>query len=101
MIVKARQNLPFIAHLKVHPAQAVKNAPVLARQNQVGIAAHDLQNQMLLRGAAHFIGAIERHVEQPLHLRLLHGHETASRQVLAQEHAEHGRLRRVFGGFVC
>ena len=60
MIVKARQNLPFIAHLKVHPAQAVKNAPVLARQNQVGIAAHDLQNQMLLRGAAHFIGAIER-----------------------------------------
>ena len=30
----------------------------------------------------------------------VHGHESATRQVLAQEHTEHGRLRRVLGGLV-
>ena len=55
---------------------------------------------MLARGASHLVGAVEGEVEQALHLRLLHGHETAPCQVLAQEHTEHGRLRRVLGGLV-
>ena len=50
---------------------------------------------MLLRGAAHFIGTVEGEIEQALHLRLLHPNQTAARQVLAQQHAEHRRLGRV------
>ena len=70
-----------------NPAQAVQNPPVLRGQDEVRVAAHDLEDEVLLRGASHLVGAVEGEVQQPLHLRLLHGHETASRQVLAQEHA--------------
>ena len=31
MVVKARQDLPLFAHFKVDAAQAVENAPILAR----------------------------------------------------------------------
>ena len=96
MIIKPRQDLPLLAHLKVDPPQAVDDPPILRGQNQIGIAPHDLEDQVLLRGAAHLVGAVEGEIEQALHLRLLHPDQTAARQVLAQQHAEHRRLRRVF-----
>ena len=39
-------------------------------------------------------------VQQPLHLRLLHPDQPPARQMLAQQHAEHRRLRRVFRRFI-
>ena len=100
MVIKSRQDLPLLAHLKVDPAQAVQNPPVLRGQDQVRVAAHDLEDEVLLRGASHLVGAVEGEVQQPLHLRLLHPDQPPARQMLAQQHAEHRRLRRVFRRFI-
>lgn len=97
---KVPQDLPLLAHLKVDPAQAVQNPPVLRSQDQVRVAAHDLEDEVLLRGASHLVGAVEGEVQQPLHLRLLHPDQPPARQMLAQQHAEHRRLRRVFRRFI-
>ena len=100
MVIKSRQDLPLLAHLKVDPAQAVQNPPVLRSQDEVRVAAHDLEDEVLLRGASHLVGAVEGEVQQPLHLRLLHPDQPPARQMLAQQHAEHRRLRRVFRRFI-
>ena len=100
MVIKPRQDLPLLAHLKVDPAQAVQNPPVLRGQDEVRVAAHDLEDEVLLRGASHLVGAVEGEVQQPLHLRLLHPDQPPARQMLAQQHAEHRRLRRVFRRFI-
>ena len=50
---------------------------------------------MLLRGAAHLVGTVEREVDEPLHPRLRDRGEFSPDEVLAQQHTEHRRLRRV------
>ena len=42
MVVKPRQNLPLLGHLKIDPAQAIENPPVRARQDEVRVAPHEL-----------------------------------------------------------
>ena len=100
MVVKPRQDLPLFGHLKIDPAQAIEDPPVRARQDEVRVAAHDLEDEVLLRGASHLVGAVEGEVQQPLHLRLLHPDQPPARQMLTQQHAEHRRLRRVFRRFI-
>ena len=51
---------------------------------------------MLLRGAAHFVGAVEREVDESLHPRLRDRGELPADEVLTQQHTEHRRLRRIF-----
>ena len=100
LIKQARQNLALFAHLKVHPAQTVDDSAVAAAENQIGIAAHDLNDQPLLHRLAHFIGAVQNEVQKPLHGRLANLRNTAAHQMLAQQHTEHGRLGGVFKGFL-
>ena len=51
---------------------------------------------MLLYGRTHLIGAVEGQINQPLHPGLADRGELAADEVLAQQHAKHRRLRRVF-----
>ena len=95
MVIEAGQDLPFGGHLKVHAPQAVEDASLAVRQDEVRVAAHDLEDQVFLRGAAHLVGAVEREVDEPLHPRLRDRGEFPPDEVLAQQHAEHRRLRRV------
>ena len=96
MVIESRQDLPLGGHFKVHAPQAVEDAPLAVRQDEVRIAAHDLEDQVLLRGAAHLVGTVEREVDEPLHPRLRDRGELPADEVLAQQHTEHRRLRRIF-----
>ena len=98
MVIKPRQDLPLLAHLKVDPAQAVQNPPVLRSQDEVRVAAHDLEDEVLLRGASHLVGAVEAERCRPLHGGLGNFCQLCPQKVLAQKHTEHGRLRRVLRG---
>ena len=100
LIKQARQHLALFAHLKIHPAQTVDDSAVTAAENQVGIAAHDLNDQPFLHRLAHFVGTVQNEVQKPLHGRLANFRNTAAHQVLAQQHAKHGRLGGVLKGFL-
>ena len=51
---------------------------------------------MTLDRLSHFVGAVKAQTHQPLHRRLGEGDDAPAGQVLAQQHTEHRRLRRVF-----
>ena len=70
-VKQARQDLSLLGHFKVHATQAVEDASLGARQNQVGIAPHQLQNQRLPAGDTHFVRAVEDKRDAALGGRLL------------------------------
>ena len=98
VIEQAGQDLPQLGHFKVHAPQAVENASVRAGQDQIGIAAHQLQDQLLAARNAHLVGAVKNKGHAALCGRLGDLRQTAAGQMLAQQHTEHGRLRRIFKG---
>ena len=100
MVEQARQHLPLFGHFKIHAAHAVKNAPVAAEQDEIGVAAHQLEHQMLLHRFTHLVRAVEAQIDQPLHRRLGERDDAPARQVLAQQHTEHRRLGRIFHGLL-
>ena len=53
---------------------------------------------MLLHALTQLVGAVEAEIQQALHGRLRDGGQPAAHQVLAQQHAEHGGLRRIVPG---
>ena len=98
LVVQPRQHLPAGGHVRVHPAEAVDDPPLPVQQDQVGPAAHGLQHQRPPARAAELVGDIQLQPHQPLQRRLGDGGHPAPHQVLAQQHAEHGGLRRVVPG---
>ena len=95
LIQKARQG-GTAALVQAHAAQTVENTPIGAQQIDVAGPAHQLADQFLLDRIAHLVGAVKGKGRAALHGGLLDGRKPGAGQVLAQEHAEHGRLRRIF-----
>ena len=96
VIEQAGQQLAQLGHFKVHAAQTVENAAVRPREDQVGIAPDQLEDQVLAAGHTQLVRAVERQVEHALGRGLADTGKPAARQMLAQQHAEHRRLRGVF-----
>ena len=95
VIEQAGQQLAQLGHFKVHAAQTVENAAVRPREDQVGIAPDQLEDQVLSAGHAQLVRAVERQVEHALGRGLADIGKPAARQMLAQQHTEHGRLCRI------
>ena len=97
-IVQTRQRRPLGAFVQTDAPQAVQNPSVGSQQVEVAGAAHQLRHQPLLHREAHFVGAVEGEHGAALHLRLGDVRKPGAQKVLAQQHTEHGGLRRVFRG---
>ena len=91
----ARQHPPLGVPAEIHPAHTIHDPPFAVYQDDVGAAADHLRHQLLLTGKAHLVMAFQLDDQQPLIVRLIDGSDAGADQVLAQQHAEHGRLRRV------
>ena len=59
------------------------------------MAAHGLQHQRALSRPAEVIRDVQMQLHQPLQPRLRQPGDPRAHQMLAQEHTEHGRLRRI------
>ena len=91
-VEKSRQYLADLGHLQIHTAQAIYNAIFLVRKDQVGIAAHGLQNKRKAALLPHLIGSLDGKCHHALQGGLLHRHNAPVADVLTQQHTEHGRL---------
>ena len=76
--------------------QAVQDPACAVHQDDIGVPPHQLHGQELFRGLPQLIQACKPKEHHPFPIGLLHAEEPGAAQVLSQEHAEHGRLRRVF-----
>ena len=95
LVEKARQHLPRGGHVRVHPAEAVDDPALPVQQDQVGPAAHGLQHQRPPPRPAQLVGGVELNFHQPFQGRLGQARHPGPGEVLPEEHAEHGGLRRV------
>ena len=87
-----REHLPPVGgQVPVHPAQAVHDTSRTVQQNQVGPAAHALQNEPPLHLVPQLVHRLQPEIQKAFHGRLDDFQDTPAGQVLAQEHAEHGR----------
>ena len=75
--------------------EAVQDPALGVDEDEVGIPSHQLRRQALFRGLPQLVQAGKGEEEDPVPLRLLQAQEPSPRQVLPEEHAEHGGLRRV------
>ena len=98
LIVEPRQHLPLRGHIRVHPAETVDDAALPVQQDQIGTAAHGFQHQRSPARPAEVVGDVDLQPHQPLQGRLGKSGNAAPHQMLAQQHAEHGGLRRVVPG---
>ena len=94
-VKQARQHLALAGHVAVHPAQAVDDTPLPVQQDQIGVAAQGLQHQAALHPVPQLVDGLQTEVQQALHGGLLQFQNTPAQQVLAQQHAKHGRRVRV------
>ena len=90
----ARQQSALISiagpQVGVHPSETVQNAAVPVQQQQIGPAADGLQHQLALYPVPQLVEGLQGEGNHPLQMGLLHRQHSASRQVLAQQHTEHG-----------
>ena len=89
-IGQARQQLPDIAVLKIHPLEGVDDLSIL-HQHQIGVAAHQLGAEDVPHQVAHLIGALEFKVDDAVARLHPDVQQLAARQVLAHQHTERGR----------
>ncbi|MPN09960.1 hypothetical protein SDC9_157253 [bioreactor metagenome] len=80
----------------LHPAQTVDDPAVLIQQDEVCPGADQLQHQGAPHPVAQLPGSLQLQAHHPLHRLLGDGQDAPSAQVLAQQHAKHGRSLRVF-----
>ena len=97
---QARQQLPDIAVLKIHPLEGINDLAVL-HQHQIGVAAHQLSAEDVLHQVTHLVGALEGKVHDAVTRLHLHIQQPAAGQMLAHQHTEGGRclgvLEALFG----
>ena len=96
MIEQARQHLPLLGHLEVHPPQAVGDPALVIHQDEIGVPGHGLQDQTPLALLPQLVGGLDGQGHHPLQGLLDNGQNAPSCQMLAQQHTEHRRL----GGIV-
>ena len=90
------QHLTLAGQVAVHAAQRIDDAVILAAQDDVGVLAHQLTDQVLFTGHAHFVRRVQLDREHTLDRGLGDGGDLRALHMLAQQHAEHGRRGRVF-----
>ena len=90
------QHLPLAGQVAVHAAQRVDDTVVFAAQDDVGVLAHQLADQVLFACHAHFVCGIQLDRKHALDRRLGDGGDFRALHMLAQQHAEHRRRGRVF-----
>ena len=83
------------ALVQADAAQAVQDSALRPQQIHIAGPAHKLRHQLFLNGITHLIGAVEAEHRAALHGGLGNFRQAGAQKVLAQEHAEHGRLRRI------
>ncbi len=66
-------------------------------QDHIAVAAHDFHHQTPDHLIPQLVPGADVHMDDPVHLQLLHPVEDAPLQVFSQEHAEHGRLLGIVG----
>ena len=91
---QARQQLPDIAVLKVHPLQRIDD-PAVLHQDQIGVAAHELGAEDIVHEIAHLVGTQELEVDDAVPRLHPDVDETPAGQVLAHQHTEGRRGLRV------
>ena len=96
---QARQQLPDVAVLKIHPLEGVNNFAAL-HQYKVGVAPHQLSTQGIAHKVAHLVGALKIKVDDAVARLHVHIQQSAAGQVLAHEHTEGGRRLGVFKGLL-
>ncbi len=92
---QARQQLAAIGNIQIHSAHTVHNAP--PSSSRIRFACRPMASST--SGAAaqftQFVPALQMQADYALHLRLRNFNQPGPGQMLAQQHAEHGRLRRI------
>ena len=96
---QARQQLPDVTVLKIHPLEGVDNFAAL-HQHKVGVASHQLRAQGVAHKVAHLVGALKIEVDDAVARLHVHIQQSAAGQVLAYEHTEGGRRLGVFKGLL-
>ena len=79
----------------------LQNAALAIHQDQVGVAAHHLQDQPAQHMVAHFVHGVQVDVHHAVAADLSDRLHPRAHQLLAQEHAEHGRLQGIGEGGSC
>ena len=97
-IGQARQQLPDIAVLKIHPLERVDGLAVL-HQHQIGVTPHQLGTQGVAHKVAHLVGALEVKIDDTVARLHVYIQQFSAGQMLAHQHAEGGRRLRVFKAF--
>ena len=72
----------------------VDDAPVCRAQNDVGVAPHDLDNQCAGHGIAQLAEVADGDFKNAVACDAPHGKHAPAAEILAQKHAQHGRLHR-------
>ena len=91
---QAGKHLAHAGDVLTDVARRVQDAPVCAAQNDVGMAAHDFHDQRARDGVAHLAERLNLDFQNAVAGHAAHGLHAARGEMLAQQHAEHGRLHR-------
>ena len=96
LINHTRQNLPYTGHLRVNPFHCVDNPAVLIHQYNIGMPPHDFHCKRQFHQISQFIDRLKNQMQNPVHPHLFDPNQSCRPQMLAQQHAEHGRLFWIF-----
>ena len=94
LVSQTRQHLAHRGHGLVHAARAVDDASVAADEDQVGMLAHELADEALGRALAQLVVVLDGDFQNAVAVNLLNVRDAAAGDVLAQQHAQRGRLQR-------
>ena len=94
-IGEARLHLADAAHVLADVAGRIQDAVLSVHQDQVGVTAHDFQNQPAQHMVAHLVHGVNVDVNDAVAADLADGRHAPGGQLLAQQHAEHRRFEGV------
>ena len=94
-IGQTRQQLPYIAVLKIHPLECINDLAIL-HQHQIGVTPHQLRTQGVSYKVAHLVGALKIEVDDAVARLHMHIQQPAAGKVLAHQHTKGRRCFRVF-----
>ena len=100
LIGKSGQQDTLTGHIRI-ALEAVDHLAVLADEDEVGIPPHDLAGKRQEHPVSQFIRTLKIQKQDAFQSILPHRHQLAAAQVLAQEHTEHRRRRRIFDRDLC
>ena len=95
VVKQSRQHLPLLRHLKIDAAQTVDDVSVRRAENQVRPPPHRFENQAEAALLAELVECLDLQLHHALELCLTQRRDAPAGEILAQQHAEHGRLAGV------